>query len=294
MVLVVATSTLDEEEEEHMNTLWGEGALMRGYFLEALVVLDVVWRVFIVTFMKKSVDIISYMFLGRLGDTYMAAAGLANVTANVIGNSIILGLGGPVSTICSQAHGAKNYKLLNETLQRAVLILTFACIPLAVTWLYSYPIMMALGQSETIARLASTYLVYLIPGLFFFSYTISLQNWLHAQQLTKAPATIGTITAILHPVWCYLYVFHFDFGYIGTALAISTTRFLDGFLLTIYIICTGHLQITGFELSLSAATSHWVEYLALGVPSILMASQWWAEEVVIFLSGTYRYDTWYL
>jgi Na+-driven multidrug efflux pump len=41
--------------------------------------------------MRKSVDIVSVMFVGRLGSHYLSAAGIAAVTSNVTGNSMILG-----------------------------------------------------------------------------------------------------------------------------------------------------------------------------------------------------------
>lgn len=106
----------------------------------------------------------------------MAAAGLANVTANVIGNSIVIGLGGALTTICSQAYGAKNNELLNFTLQRALAILILICIPLSVSWVYSRGIMVVLGQSDDIATLASKYLMYLIPGLFSNAVSICFQG----------------------------------------------------------------------------------------------------------------------
>ena len=52
--------------------------------------------------MRKSVDIVSVMFVGRLGSHYLSAAGIAAVTSNVSGNSMIVGLAGALSTICSQ------------------------------------------------------------------------------------------------------------------------------------------------------------------------------------------------
>ena len=121
------------------------------------------------------------------------------------------------------------YRLLNETLQRAVIILFLSCIPLSILWVNGYHIMVALGQSKEIARLSSQYLLYLIPGLFSYSYATCLSGWLHAQQLTTAPAIIGIIVSIFHPMWCYIMIYTLNMGFIGGAVAMSCTRFFEGF-----------------------------------------------------------------
>lgn len=254
---------------------------------EGIIFIKLSWRVIVMVTTRRSIDIISYMFLGSLGEKFMAAAGLANVTANVIGNSIVIGLGGALTTICSQAYGAKNNELLNFTLQRALAILILICIPLSVSWVYSRGIMIALGQSDDIATLASKYLMYLIPGLFSNAVSICFQGWLHSQQITEPQAIIGFLTAMFHPIWCYLFVFSFNFSYLGTAFAISTTRFLEALLLIFYTIYFSHFKRTNFHISFKAMFSDWNVYLQLGIPNILMTSQWWAEEIIIFLSGTF-------
>ena len=99
----------------------------------------------------------------------------------------------------------------------------------------------------------------------------------NAQQLTEATAGVGVITALLHPLWCYLLVFSLDMGYLGAAYALSLTRFLEGLLLTVYIIIYYEFQAP-FVLSLEAF-QQWGTFLALGAPNVLMNSQWWAEEV---------------
>lgn len=47
--------------------------------------------------------------------------------------------------------GARNYKALNETLQRALLICAAACVPISFLWSNSQPLLMQLGQPESIA-----------------------------------------------------------------------------------------------------------------------------------------------
>ena len=243
------------------------------YCTEAYTILRLAWKLCIMNFMKLSVEIISYGYVGRLGDVYLSAAGLANVTANVTGMSILAGLAGALSTLCGQAYGAKNYPLLNELLQRSVLVMVTIATPLAISWIFSEKLMNVMGQDPQIAQLSSSYLKFLIPALFAKGYSQCLEFWLTAQQQTEAPATIGVITAALHPLWCYLFIFQADMHYLGSALAISFTRSLESCLFTLYVIYFNRRNNNTFVIS-SKAAQNLGAYLKLGLPNVLMFSQW--------------------
>jgi MATE family multidrug resistance protein len=244
------------------------------YHSEAKATLRLGWKLAVMNGMKMSVEVVSYMYVGRLGEIYLSSAGLANVTNNVTGNSILTGLAGALSTLAGQAHGAKDLGLLNELLQRSVLILLSVCVPLSISWLASAHIMIALGQDPEIARLAASYLSCLVPALFCKAYSLCLEGWLTAQQRTDPPAVIGAVAAVLHPLWCYLFIFVFDMHYLGSAIAISATRSLEALLFTIYIIHFNIKENNSFQFTMEA-TRNWGSYLRLGLPNILMNSQWW-------------------
>jgi MATE family multidrug resistance protein len=59
-------------------------------------------------------------FIGRLSEEKMAIAVLATSFMSVTGFSVVLGLLGALDTLAGQAWGAKNYKALGITLQKAV------------------------------------------------------------------------------------------------------------------------------------------------------------------------------
>jgi len=52
--------------------------------------------------------------------------------------------------------GARNYKALNETLQRALLICAVTCVPIGFLWHNAEPLLLQLGQSPNIASGAAT------------------------------------------------------------------------------------------------------------------------------------------
>lgn len=200
---------------------------------------------------------------------------------------MIIGLGGAVTTLGSQAYGAGDMKELSLTLQRSIIIMSlFICIPVSVLWLFSEPIMQSLGQSYAISADAHQYLMLLMPGLWALMFSMSIQNWLYAQANTVAIAKITMLVAILHPLWIYFYVVVVDAGFAGAAMAVSTTKMSEVVLLIFYLrLFSTVLKDTQFQLS-RECWSNWMPFLRLGVPSLLMLSEWWASEIIIFMSGS--------
>lgn len=238
--------------------------------------------------LRKSVDISSLVFVGRFSsdsDHFLSAAGLASVTANVTGYSMLVGMAGALSTICSQANGAGDKLGLALALQRSLVILPLlVCLPVSVLWVFSHPILEALGQSSALALDAHSYLVALLPGLWAYSLSISLQNFLHSQEYVAAVSAITLVVALLHPVWCYVLMVRADMGFLGAARATSLSRATELLLLALYIHLADILGKIQFKWS-RLALQGWGSFLALGVPNLLMMTEWWASEAVIFMAG---------
>ena len=118
-----------------------------SYRAEALAQVQLAFPVCCTFVLRKSVDIVSVMFVGHLGPHFLSAAGIAAVTSNVTGNSMVVGFAGALSTICSQAFGSKDMRTFGVAPQRAVLILgLFICMPISFLWWYSETVMRSLGQ----------------------------------------------------------------------------------------------------------------------------------------------------
>lgn len=243
-----------------------------------------------ITFLlRKSIDIISLVFVGHLVLTndqlpFLSGAGLGTVTGNITGNSMLIGLSGALATLCSQANGARDLEALGLALQRGILILLCMCIPITVLWANSKAIIILLGQEDSIADSSSKYLHHLIPGVWAYSCSICIQNWLYAQERTRIVAIIVTIVALFHPLWVYLFIYVFSFGYIGAAIAISCSRILELCLLLSYLRLSTVLTDTNFQVSKKCLTG-WMPFLRLGLPNLIMMSEWWASEAIIFMAG---------
>ena len=95
---------------------------------------------------------ISLFFAGRVGKLELAAGTLALSFINVTGPSLFIGLGSAVETLCSQAFGARNYRLVGVVLQRGVWILGLTCILAWSLWVNSELLLLLVHQEKNVAR----------------------------------------------------------------------------------------------------------------------------------------------
>ena len=311
----------DMNPESSLSLSWSLNVI----WLETIEHLKIAAPVFVTYVLRKSPDIVSIMFVGHIASSlqdvssldgtktishYVACVGLASVTANVTGNSMIIGMAGALSTICSQSYGAKDMYTFTTTLQKAILIeLVCICAPVSLLWLFSEDLLLVLGQQPLISRDTSRYLIYLIPHLWASAVTYCIHNWLYAQSVTQPSAVIAVLTAAAHPLWCYVCIYVFGMGFLGAALAIVVTKFVElGFLLIYLNFLSNVLAETGFQLqwpwpwsreipaggvggSIYNVRESWWPFLRLGLPNLMMMTEWWASEIIVFMSGVLSRDT---
>ena len=83
--------------------------------------------------------------LGHLGTNYLDGASLASVWQTVISTFLFDAIGGCVNTLCSQAYGAKNFKLVGIWLHIGMLVGTIACVPVGALYFVTEPVLRAFG-----------------------------------------------------------------------------------------------------------------------------------------------------
>lgn len=237
--------------------------------------------------------VVSVLFLGRLGSLELAGGALSIGFTNITGYSVLVGLASGLEPVCSQAFGSKNWDLLTLSLQRMVVILLIASVPISLLWVNLGPIMLFMGQDPEITATAAEYCLYALPDLLTNTLLQPLRVYLRSQRVTK-PMMWCTLAAVaFHVPLNYWLVMVKRWGVPGVAIASVVTNLIMVGLLVGYVWASGKLQKRVSGSTVAAQSSSAVEFfgglgplMRVAVPSCLgICLEWWWYEIVTIMGG---------
>ncbi|XP_042434460.1 protein DETOXIFICATION 16-like [Zingiber officinale] len=235
--------------------------------------------------LQYSIQVISVMFVGHLSELSLSGASMATSFANVTGFSVLLGMASALDTLCGQAYGAKEFHMLSVHFQRAMFILLFASIPLALIWTYTRQILIAAGQNSEISAEAGSYAHWLIPSLFAYGLLQCLVKFLQTQNIVIPMLISSGVIAVFHILICWVLVYMFGLGGKGAALATTISYWINVLLLAIYVKFSQACKETWTGFSKESLKDAF-DFLRLAVPSAFMVClEYWSFEMVVLLSG---------
>uniref|UniRef100_A0ACD6AJY5 Uncharacterized protein n=1 Tax=Avena sativa TaxID=4498 RepID=A0ACD6AJY5_AVESA len=253
--------------EEVKRQLWLAGPLIAG------------------SLMQNLIQMISIMFVGHLGELPLAGASMATSFATVTGFSLMAGMAGALDTLCGQAFGAREYHLLGIYKQRAMLLLTLVCIPVAILWYNTGEILLLFGQDPDIAMEAGTYARWMIPGLFAYGLLQCHVRFLQSQNMALPVMASAGAAALFHLLACWLLVHAVGMGGKGAALSNAVSYWVYMILLGVYMRTSSSCEKTWTGFSMEAFRGA-RDFFRLAVPSALMLClEWWSFEILVLLSG---------
>ncbi|CAL0320778.1 unnamed protein product [Lupinus luteus] len=238
-----------------------------------------------VSLLQYSLQMISIMFVGHLGNLPLSGASLGSSFASVSGYSILLGMGSALETLCGQAYGAGQYRMLGIHTQRAMLVLLGSSIPLSLIWFYSSNLLILMGQDHEIAAQAGIFNRWMIPGLFAYAILQCFNRFLQSQNNVFPLLISSGVTTLVHVVLCWFFVIQQKFGSKGAALAISISYWINVFILVIYINLTKACAETWNGIS-KEALNDIISFIKLASASaVMICFEYWSFEMVVLLSG---------
>uniref|UniRef100_A0A7I3ZYA6 Protein DETOXIFICATION n=2 Tax=Physcomitrium patens TaxID=3218 RepID=A0A7I3ZYA6_PHYPA len=228
---------------------------------------------------------VSVLCLGRLGGLELAGGALSIGFTNITGYSVLYGLASGMDPICSQAVGSKNWHVVGLTLQRTVLILLAACLPIGMLWTNLGPIMLFLGQDPAITAVASVYCWYSLPDLVANCLLQPLRNYYRCQGFQSPMMYCAALGVVLHIPLSIVFTFVFRLGVPGVAIAASMTNINVVILMLLYVKFSGAFKKTWGGVS-PACVREWWPVLSLALPSCLqICLEWWWYEIMTILAG---------
>jgi MATE family multidrug resistance protein len=229
---------------------------------------------------------VSVLCLGRLGGLELAGGALSIGFTNITGYSVLYGLASGMDPICSQAVGSKSWHVVGLTLQRTVLILLAASVPIGLLWGNLGPIMLFLGQDAGITAVASVYCWYSLPDLVANCLLQPLRNFFRCQGFQTPMMYCAALGVLLHVPLSILLVFVFRLGVPGVAIAAAMTNINVVAFMLAWVKLSGAFKNTWGGGVSASCLREWWPVLRLALPSCLqICLEWWWYEIMTILAG---------
>ena len=232
--------------------------------------------------------VVTFMFISRTAGTVgFEAFTLANLSGNLIGMAILGGMMSGMDTLVPQALGAKNFGEMGDAAVRA-LVSSYALFILVMPlWIFSKPILIAMGQPEERSELASDYLrvfCFSVPG---WALSEVIRKFMSFQNVVLPFVGVTYLTIVLQAGYLYVLVVVLDWSLFGCGLAQTLAWWTSALLSLAYCWYRPPLEGSWPGLRLSALeTPKMIKYLRLGIPG-LFTSEWWYWEAITMIVGSF-------
>lgn len=224
---------------ERLNAQWeaavASGKITTTWQREAKTITGYAAPLMVTFVLQYSLTVASIFTVGHLGKIELGAVSLASMTANITGFAIYQGLATSLDTLCAQAYGSGRKQLVGLQLQRMVYFLWLITIPIAVVWFFAEDILALIVPERESARFAGLYLRVLIFGAPGYAAFESGKRFVQAQGLFTATTYVLLICAPLNAFMNWLFVWHFNWGFIGAPIAVAITDCLLPVFLFLYV-----------------------------------------------------------
>ncbi|OTB01255.1 hypothetical protein M426DRAFT_323647 [Hypoxylon sp. CI-4A] len=181
-------------------------------------------------------SIITTFVAGHLSADDLAAASIGMTTMNIIGFAAFEGMATALDTLCSQVYGSNNYVEVGLHVQRMLIIMLIAAIPIGTIWAASPYILSVFVKQNHLAVMAGTFLRVSIIGMPGYASFEALKRFLQAQGSFRVTMVILLICTPINVLLCWLFAFKMEMGLPGAALGIALTNDLRPILLLLYIV----------------------------------------------------------
>ncbi|PRQ26487.1 putative multi antimicrobial extrusion protein [Rosa chinensis] len=239
----------------------------------------------VVSVFNYMLSFVTLMFCGHLGSLELAGASIASVGIQGLAYGIMLGMASAVQTVCGQAYGAKHLGAMGIICQRAIVLHLGAAVLLTFLYWWSGPLLVAMGQSESIAEQGQIFARGLIPQLYAFAINCPQQRFLQAQNIVNPLAYMSIGVFLLHTLLTWLVVYVVDYGLIGAALTLSFSWYLLVITNGIYILVSPNCKETWTGFSWKAFSGIWPYFKLTIASAVMLCLEIWYSQGLVLISG---------
>ncbi|XP_062020333.1 protein DETOXIFICATION 41-like [Rosa rugosa] len=239
----------------------------------------------LVSVFNYMLSFVTLMFCGHLSSLELAGASIASVGIQGLAYGIMLGMASAVQTVCGQAYGAKHLGAMGIICQRAIVLHLGAAVLLTFLYWWSGPLLVAMGQSESIAEQGQIFARGLIPQLYAFAINCPQQRFLQAQNIVNPLAYMSIGVFLLHTLLTWVVVYVVDYGLIGAALTLSFSWYLLVITNGIYILVSPNCKETWTGFSWKAFSGMWPYFKLTIASAVMLCLEIWYSQGLVLISG---------
>ncbi|CAD5314350.1 unnamed protein product [Arabidopsis thaliana] len=238
-------------------------------------------------FSTYGVSLVTQGFVGHIGPTELAAYSITFTVLLRFSNGILLGMASALGTLCGQAYGAKQYHMLGIHLQRSWIVLTGCTICIMPIFIFSGPILLALGQEDHIVRVARVIALWLIAINFTFVPAFTCQIFLQSQSKNKIIAYVSAVTLGLHVFFSWLLVVHFNFGITGAMTSTLVAFWMPNIVQLLYVT-SGGCKDTWRGFTMLAFKDLWPVFKLSLSSGGMVCLELWYNSILVLLTGNLK------
>ncbi|KAI3553886.1 MATE efflux family protein [Colletotrichum paranaense] len=237
--------------------------------------------------LQYSFTVITTFVAGHLSADDLAAASIGLTTMNIIGLAIYEGMATALDTLCAQAHGSGRLTAVGLHVQRMLILMALATVPIGLFWVFSPSVLSLFVKQHHLAVKAGTFLRVSLIGMPGYAAFEALKRFLQAQGDFKSAMVVLIICAPINALLSWLFAFKLNMGLEGAALGQALANDLRPVLLLIYIVVWGqwsHQCWGGFS---RKAFTEWSVPVRLSIAGSAVNLGEWAAFEILTLSTSY-------
>jgi multidrug resistance protein, MATE family len=278
------------DDPENISKKWEEavtaGKIQTTWQREAKVISRYAGPLMITFVLQYSLTVASVFTVGHIGVAELGAVSLASMSANITGYAIYQGLATSLDTLCAQAYGSGRKKLVGLQMQRMTWFLWAITIPIAIVWLCADKILSALVPEKEVAHLAGLYLKVVLAGAPGFAAFEAGKRFCQAQGLFSASLYVLLVCAPFNAFLNWLFVWKFEWGFVGAPIAVAITDNLLPVGLFLYVRYGSKNGMSCWNGFTWKAFHNWGPMIKLAIPGLVMIeAECLAFEILTFASS---------
>nr|APR63951.1 hypothetical protein [Populus tomentosa] len=228
--------------------------------------------------------VVTQLFMGHISELDLAAFGLQQSILLRFVNGILIGMSSATETLCGQAYGAGHYHMMGVYLQRSWIIDGVTATILLPLFIFTTPILTLIGQEENIAIEAGKISIWLIPILYSYVFSLTIQMYLQAQQKNKIVGWLSAFSFLLHVLLSWLFVIKLGFGLAGAMSAFSISSWL--LIIGEFVYIFGGWCPNTWKGFTKAAFADMLPLVKLSISSgVMICLELWYSSILVLLAG---------